>query len=398
MKYFTHVPHRLTMARELFDTVSDAIAVPHDSVFTHMTSWSQWLNWDLNENLLFLVLEDSPHYGDFPQDYYDYWSHKQEPTVFQDVRNLAIKHPEKTIVFMLQGNHYHDGYFDLPNVRIGKWYTVPENDLYAKLCPINDKDQQSEKIGISLNRQIRIHRLALCSLLYGLDLDNFCYISTGHLYKQLDKLSSTDFLDHNPWQYNDQNDHVKQIMCQGFSKMISKPGNLRFGEANNKDIYVTEVGSDTVLDFDNITNFENNLRPLYRRSFVELVSNRLFCEPTINIDEKFIHTIYGRNFPIMISSLGTVDLYRRFGFDMFDDIIDHSYDIIDNPIDRLYAAVNNNKHLLTDSVGTIRLWNQCQQRFDANLDFVKQRFHDKLRRLTLDESNRCFKGLLRHSL
>ncbi len=397
MKYFTHVPHRLPMARKLFDTVTDAISVPHDSVFTHITSWNQWLNLDLNENLLFLILEDSPHYGNFPQEY-DYWTEGQEPTIFQDIRNLALASPEKTIVFMLQGNHYHDGYFNLPNVRVGKWFTVPEDDLYAKLSPINDKNQQSKKIGIALNRQMRTHRLALCSLLYGLDLDNCCHISTGHLYKQLDKLPSRDFLDHNPWQYHDHNDHVKQIMCQGFDKMISNPDNLRFGDDNGNDIYLTEAGSDTVLDFDNVNNFGNNLRPLYRTSFVELVSNRLFCEPTINIDEKFIHTIYARNFPIMISSRGTVDLYRSFGFDMFDDIIDHSYDIIDNPIDRLYTAVSNNKHLLTNPVDTVRLWNQNQQRFDANLDFAKQRFHDKLKRLTLDESNRCLKDLLRHPL
>ena len=385
------------MARKLFDIVSDAIAVPHDSVFTHITSWSQWSNFDLNEKLLFLVLEDSPHYGDFPQEY-DYWTKGQEPTIFQDIRNLALRYPEKTIVFMLQGNHYHDGYFNLPNVRVGKWYTFPEDDLYAKLSPINDKDQQSKKIGISLNRQMRSHRLALCSLLYGLDLDNFCHISAGHLYKQLDKLPSTDFLDHNPWQYHDHNDHVKQIMCQGFAKMTANPDNLQFGDINGKDIYLTEAGSDTVLDFDNIGNFENNLRPLYRRSFVELVPNRLFCEPSINIDEKFIHTIYARNFPIMISSRGTVDLYRSFGFDMFDDIIDHSYDIIDNPIDRLYAAVYRNRHLFIEPARTIQLWNKHHNRFDNNLKFTKQKFYNNLERLTLDESNRCLRDFLNYSL
>lgn len=393
MKYSTHVPHRLSMAHRLFDAITDNISQPHDSVFAHITSWAQWLDFDLSNNLLFIVLEDSPHYGQFPEEY-DYWGGAQEPTIFQDVRNLAMTHPEKTIVFMLQGNHYHDGYFDLPNVRVGKWFSIPEDDLYNRLIPVQEKDLSTDKIGIALNRQMRTHRLALCSLLYGMDLDRHCHISTGHLFKQLDKLPSTDFLDHNPWQYQPHNDHVKQIMQEGFARMVSDPANLKFGDQHGNDIYRTDAESDTVLEFDNISNFENNLRPLYRKSFVEIVANRLFCEPAVNIDEKFIHTVYAKNFPILISSRGTADLYRRFGFDLFDDIVDHDYDIIDDPIDRLYTAIQSNQHLFTESKRTIEIWNQMQSRFDRNIQHANNDFHKILETLTLQEANRCLRDFL----
>lgn len=380
------------MARELFDTVTNAISQSHDSIFAHITNWSAIHKFHLHQDLLFIVLEDSPYYGKHATDEYDYWGGPQEPTLFQDVKRLALDKPQRQIVVMLQGNHYHDGYFNLPNITVGKWFTIPEDDLYIRLGPVTDKNSRPDKIGIALNRQMRSHRLALCSLLYGLRLDSVCHITAGHLYKQLNKLPSQKFLDHNPWQYEQHNDHIKHLMNLGFDRMIADPDNLMFG--NGKDIYPLAPESDTVINFDNITNFERNLRPLYHDSYVEFVSNRLFCEPTINIDEKYIHTIYAKNFPILISSAGTVAHYRQFGFDMFDDVIDHSYDFIDNPIDRLFAAVSRNQHLLEHPQSTIDLWHRLQHRFNANLDFVKNHFYHRLRRLTLDECNRCLDGRL----
>ena len=387
MKYITHIPTDVGLARKLFDKITDNIKVPFDAVLTHVASWNEFMDLDLHNDLLFVALEDSPNYHTFPQEY-DYWGDHQEPNIFSDVRSIALENPSRTIFLFLQGNHYDDSYFNLPNVHVAKWYTIPENDRYPSLTPVT-KNLSSRKIGIALNRQMRSHRLALCSLLYGLNLDQHCKITTGHLYKQMTKLSSTDFLDHNPWQYEEYNYHARDVMCQGFSRLISDPDNLDFSE-----FYLINECSDTTLWFDNVGNFENNLLPMYSESFVEIVSNRLFCEPAVNIDEKFINTIYGRNFPILISSVGTVELYRKFGFDLFDDIIDHSYDLIENPIDRLWAAIDLNKHLILDPTRTIKTWIQVQDRFESNILYVREKFYEKLENMTLCECNRVMGDFL----
>jgi hypothetical protein len=54
---------------------------------------------------------------------------------------------------------------------------------------------------------------------------------------------------------------------------------------------------------------------------------------------------------------------------MFDDVVDHSYDTVDNPIDRMYQAVNGNSKLLTTA--TLDLWNSNEQRFIDNVEFAK---------------------------
>jgi len=387
MKYSTSIPTDVPLARKLFDSICARIAVPFDAVLTHATSWNEFLNLDLQNDLLFIAFEDSPNYHIFPAEY-DYWSGHQEPGIFSDIRSMALENLSRTIVLFLQGNHYDDSYFNLPNIRVAKWYTIPENNRYPSLTPVT-KNLLSQKIGIALNRQMRSHRLALCSLLYGLNLDQHCKISTGHLYKQLDKLSSNEFLDHNPWQYESHNEHARDIMRRGFSQMISSSANLEFAE-----FYEIDQSSDRTLWFDNINNFNQNLRPLYADSFVEIVSNRLFCEPAVNIDEKFINTIYGRNFPILISSVGTVELYRQFGFDMFDDVVDHSYDQIKNPIDRLWVAIDLNKHLILDPTNTIKTWTLVQDRFDSNILYAREKFYKKLENMTLCEYNRVMGDFL----
>jgi hypothetical protein len=40
------------------------------------------------------------------------------------------------------------------------------------------------------------------------------------------------------------------------------------------------------------------------------------------------------------------------GLDMYDDIIDHSYDNITDPIERVYAAIYNNKELLSNNTSS----------------------------------------------
>ena len=56
---------------------------------------------------------------------------------------------------------------------------------------------------------------------------------------------------------------------------------------------------------------------------------------------------------------------------MFDDIVDHSYNQITNPIDRIIAAIENNKRLLVDSDYAKQLWSANQPRFKNNVDIAK---------------------------
>jgi hypothetical protein len=99
------------------------------------------------------------------------------------------------------------------------------------------------------------------------------------------------------------------------------------------------------------------------------VSETVYIEPDITVTEKFLNSVLGCNFPILISAKGTVAHLREIGFDMFDDVVDHSYDMVDNPIDRMYRAINGNIELLNGA--TLDLWNDNKMRFAGNVEVAK---------------------------
>ena len=63
------------------------------------------------------------------------------------------------------------------------------------------------------------------------------------------------------------------------------------------------------------------------------------------ITEKTFKTILNCQIPIFLSSYKTVYYYRMAGFDVFDDIVDHSYDLMKDPESRIDAITAELKRL-----------------------------------------------------
>lgn len=66
------------------------------------------------------------------------------------------------------------------------------------------------------------------------------------------------------------------------------------------------------------------------------------------------------------------DAMRDLGFDMFDDIVDHSYSTLADPVDRLDQALLRNQHLLTDFDLTNNFIAHNHHRLQHNVDLVEQ--------------------------
>jgi hypothetical protein len=187
--------------------------------------------------------------------------------------------------------------------------------LYPTVKPVLDKNFDSTKPFISLNRQNRNHRAVLLSYLFGLGYNDY-----GHITFLTQSLNEpNNYLDRIPWRFDERHDEIRQTMIDGYVKMKATPlDNTEF------EIYQS-IGTNN-----NVVNFDNNLRPLYRNSFVEIVSETTCAAPSYLLTEKTLNSIYGCNFPILITGAGAVAHLRKIGFDMFDDIVDHSYDLISN--------------------------------------------------------------------
>lgn len=118
-------------------------------------------------------------------------------------------------------------------------------------------------------------------------------------------------------------------------------------------------------------NFSNSLtyQELLQKRVVEptcisLITEPCFYEKEAMITEKTVMAIYGGTIPIWIGGWRLPDVLRDLGFDVFDDIVDHSYSQLADPWARLKEAIDRNLHLLRDR--------------DQIIDFMS-RSHDRLR-------------------
>lgn len=118
----------------------------------------------------------------------------------------------------------------------------------------------------------------------------------------------------------------------------------------------------------NITNYNENLLPIYQQTTVEVLCGTIFSDPGIFLTEKELQAFYGCNFQIVLAPAGTVKYFRSMGFDMFDDVVDHSYDTECDPGKRLYMALEKNKDLLSGHESLLGAWKSRVKRFEANCD------------------------------
>lgn len=277
------------------------------------------------------VTDTKPVMVSYLETMFDYYSTKKF-ILFTSVENLESYIQNKNVVVIPWGG-------DIVNHQ--KEYTL--------LNPITDKNFDSKTTFLSLNRNPRAHRAMLVSLLYKLGIQEHGLISC--MFKdQFD-----DLFEFTQWQTGKQSEFE-----EGYA--IFKQTQLSIND--EYDIY-------SVRENDNVGNFKNKLLPYYQNTFVEIVTETSYTEKCYNLTEKTLNSIYGCCFPILLCSVGSVDFLRSMGMDMFDDIVDHSYDTIDDPTDRLYKAVTDNLELLTNNQKTKELWQTHQQRFANNVVFAK---------------------------
>ena len=87
------------------------------------------------------------------------------------------------------------------------------------------------------------------------------------------------------------------------------------------------------------------------------------------LTEKTFKSILLAQFPIFVAPANTVQCYRDLGFDAFDDIVDHHYDLEYNPEKRLSMIADQINRCTRYSLSDLQaLSDQNRDRFQKNLD------------------------------
>jgi hypothetical protein len=222
-----------------------------------------------------------------------------------------------------------------------------------------------------------LHRAVLVAMIYGMGLHKH-----GQISCMLDINLATDAT---MWDYSGASSEVQAIIEEGIIAFnSSNDGKI----TDNYGIYDSVGGGNN-----NPANFTNSLSKYYANSFVEIISETSFNESAFLLTEKTLNSIYGCNFPILMCSAGTVKFLRNMGMDMFDDVVDHSYDDIQEPYKRILAALTLNQRLLTDSEYTKELWKANALRFVKNIEFARSVMPEFYTKRATDKFTNAFSSL-----
>lgn len=136
--------------------------------------------------------------------------------------------------------------------------------------------------------------------------------------------------------------------------------------------------------FPNAETYDQLLRTtVFEPSCISLITEPAFFERETIHTEKTVMAIYGGTIPVWVGGWRLADTMRSMGFDVFDDIVDHSYETLADPMDRVYSAIERNLALLQDHTRVAEFIKNNQDRFAHNLTVLQsnpflQICHDRL--------------------
>lgn len=308
---------------------------------------------------------------------FNHWKDTIQPGS-QLLIDVAARYPDSNFIIFTSNEHLNKE-INVPNIHIVNWGgdITNHSTVYPNLLPVIDKNFNSTKPFISLNRNARLHRILLLSYLFGNDYAKF---GTCSLLSR-DWFGNDELMDMLPWKFEDRHSDAREKLIIGYRQIYKNPAlcidDYQIYRNNNND---------------NVTNFKTKLRSRYVDSFVEFVTESSFAAPAFMLTEKTLNSIYGCNFPILLSGVGAVAHLRELGFDMFDDVVDHSYDLLPNPIDRIIAAVDDNSRLITDIQYIKEKWICATDRFLFNVSVAKDIYTWYNKRAHAQFNNLILKG------
>lgn len=272
----------------------------------------------------------------------------------EDITKFCSDHPEQNFIIL----SVHLGLnkqFNVPNLYLDS--IVPTS--YTEPLQRCEKKNLTNK-WILLNSDTKVHKvMTVCYLL------SKGYHTNGNITFDMNTPTLVKYDQYK--NFTTIPNHLREDFSKGYAKFKSQ-------DFDRLQIRNFDRDDDRVAN-----NYNVNLLPSYEQVGLEIISGTMFFEKTPLLSEKEIQSVYAKNFPIYINGVGMAKEFKKFvGLDIFEDIIDHSYDEIENHFERLCAAIDKNQHLLNGSTNIKELWYDNQKRFEANCDLFDSLIHDQV--------------------
>ena len=203
-----------------------------------------------------------------------------------------------------------------------------------KNLPISFNENKNDKKFLCLNNIKKEHRVALLSLLKKEDtLKNINYSLVGSDYFPITNRVLND------------------------TSITEMENDI---DAFHKGMFYTDFEKDKSENF-----FYNICVGDFINSYVNIITESFYLENKVHISEKSLKPFWFFQFPIFVASPGHVSkVKQKYNFDLFEDIIDHSYDSITDSVDRLGAIVNEIKRV--NDLDLKNIYKKNKDRFTSN--------------------------------
>ena len=270
---------------------------------------------------------------------------KFDNLAIDELTEFCNSRPEHKFIIFTWNLGFNKLFSHVPNLYLD---TLLNSDLSEQLKPCEKKEITNR--WLCLNSDTKFHKVMSVSYLLS---KSYNYLGSISFNLEMDALV-------HPNEYKRITPipkRLKESFNSGFK--LFKDKDFELLDIRNFDKNTDTVGS----------NYNNNLMSTMETVGVEIINGTLFFENSPGFSEKEFQNIFAKNFPIYINGVGTVREIKEFwGIDLFDDIVDHSYDEIEDHFERMVAAIDRNEHLLDGSTNIQKLWLDNQKRFDSNVE------------------------------
>lgn len=119
-----------------------------------------------------------------------------------------------------------------------------------------------------------------------------------------------------------------------------------------------------------VNRWVSGLGKIFMKSAVALITESVAYQKEAVFTEKTVNPMLALNFPIWVGGFGQADAWKRCGFDVFDDVIDHGYQYLPTVIERCWWAIKLNIELLQNKQKAAELRQKHHVRLKHNRQLI----------------------------
>lgn len=233
-------------------------------------------------------------------------------------------------------------------------YLLYKSSMELRKIKTNFDNKQIDKLFLCLNGIAKMHRVSILAYLKYYDiLDNvdWSLINTkSYPNKTYTNLVGSDY-------------DILKSNFDFFDNLDIKKSD----QENKKELNQSET---------NRLGFDCDIQT-YNKTLVNIVTESFFFEKSVHISEKTFKPFYFFQIPIFLASFNFVkSIKSKYNFDVFDDIIDHSYDNEEDPAKRFSKFVDEIRRLNNMQNELFDFYYKNKKRFEKNHSIVYDFFQN----------------------